>query len=263
MRNLLYLVHVCGLALMACDASTARGKSSPVSIERPADPAKPETVVLKAADGVAIHGLHYPAANPKALILLFHQAGSNKAEYATIAPRLAAAGYSALAIDQRSGGTLFGATNETVAALGRESDYGDAIKDLRAALGWAADRKLPVILWGSSYSSSLVLQLASENPGKIAALLAFSPDEYFGGGNPVSRWASGVKAPLFVTSATDVEEIAAAKALVAASPSANKRQFVPESGGVHGSSTLIAARNATGAEENWRAVMAFLAEVAP
>lgn len=263
LRNLLFLVPLLGLAPMACNASpTARG-SSPATDQRASDPAALQAVMLKAADGVVVHGDYYLAANPKALILLFHQAGSNKAEYATIAPRLAAAGYSALAIDQRSGGTMFGATNETVEALGREADYGDAIKDLRATLGWAADRKLPVILWGSSYSSSLVLQLASENPGKIAALLAFSPDEYFGGGNPVRRWASGVKVPLFVTSAKDGEEIAAAKALVVASPSANKRQFVPESGGVHGSSTLIAARNATGAEEVWRAVMAFLADVAP
>lgn len=50
------------------------------------------------------------------MILLFHQAGSSKAEYATISPRLVAAGYSALAIDQRSGGELFG-SNETAAAL--------------------------------------------------------------------------------------------------------------------------------------------------
>ena len=263
MRNWRLLIPLMGLAPIACDSPPAAGSSSPAPTGQVVKAAQPQVVLLTAADKVGVHGLHYPAANPKALILLFHQAGSNKAEYATIAPRLAAAGYSVLAIDQRSGSTLFGATNETVDTLGRESDYGDAIKDLRAALGWAADRKLAVILWGSSYSSSLVLQLASENPGKIAALLAFSPDEYFGGGNPVRRWASGVKAPLFVTSATDGEEIAAAKALVAASPSANKRQFVPESGGVHGSSTLIAARNATGAEENWRAVMAFLAEVAP
>ncbi len=72
-----------------------------------------------------------------------------------------------------------------------------------------------------------------------------------------------MKAPLFVTSAKNGDEIAAAKALVAASPSSNKRQYVPKIGGVHGSSTLISARNAKGAEENWRAVTSFLGEVAP
>ena len=47
-------------------------------------------VILKAADGVLVHGLEYQAPQLKAVMLLFHQAGSSKAEYATIAPRLAA-----------------------------------------------------------------------------------------------------------------------------------------------------------------------------
>ena len=257
---MLYLVPLLGLAPVACDASPTHRDPSTSSAEQPDAATSP--VELTAADGVKVHGLFTPAAQPKALILLFHQAGSNKAEYATIAPRLADAGYSTLALDQRSGGSMFGAANETASALKTEASFADAAQDLRAALGWAADKKLPVILWGSSYSSSLVLQLASEQPDKVAGVLAFSPGEYFGDGNPVRGWASGVKAPLFVTSSASADEIAAAKALVAASPSLNKRQFVPDHG-VHGSSTLIAARNATGADENWAAVTAFLGEVAP
>ena len=72
-----------------------------------------EPLVLQAHDGVSISALVYEATHPKGVILLFHQAGSSKAEYATIAPRLAAAGFTALAIDQRSGGSLYG-PNETV-----------------------------------------------------------------------------------------------------------------------------------------------------
>ncbi|MBX9795833.1 MAG: alpha/beta hydrolase, partial [Sphingomonas sp.] len=56
------------------------------------------------------------------MLLLFHQAGSSKDEYAAIAPQLAADGYSALAIDARAGGDLFG-PNQTVAALGGSADY--------------------------------------------------------------------------------------------------------------------------------------------
>lgn len=158
---------------------------------------------------------------------------------------------------------MFGATNQTAAALGRAPGYADAIHDLRAALAWAGEKGMPVILWGSSYSAALVLRLASEQPTRVAGVMAFSPGEYFGDGAPVRRWASEVTAPLFVTSAKDAGEIAAAKALSLASPSAHKRDHVPESGGVHGSSTLIASRNAEGAEQNWRAVLAFLTEVAP
>jgi alpha-beta hydrolase superfamily lysophospholipase len=76
-----------------------------------------QAVMLRARDGVSISGLAYAADHPKAIVLLFHQAGSSKAEYATIAPRLAAAGFSALAIDQRSGGSLYG-PNDTALCLG-------------------------------------------------------------------------------------------------------------------------------------------------
>ena len=46
-----------------------------------------EHVGLTASDGVKVYGDFYPAA-PKsdAYILLFHQAGSNRGEYAPIAP---------------------------------------------------------------------------------------------------------------------------------------------------------------------------------
>jgi alpha-beta hydrolase superfamily lysophospholipase len=218
--------------------------------------AQTSTTTLRAADGVVVHGAFYSASDPKAVVLLFHQAGSGKGEYATIAPRLAAAGYEALAIDQRSGGDLFG-KNQTAAALGRQASYVEAEQDLEAALAWGRKRKLPVILWGSSYSAALVFRVAARHPKEVKAVLAFSPGEYLGAAAPVSAAAAAVRAPLFVTSASDPEEIAAARAILAASPASLKVQHVPMQG-VHGSSTLIAAKNPRGVEQNWSAVMAFL-----
>ena len=72
-----------------------------------------------------------------------------------------------------------------------------------------------------------------------------------------------VQVPVFVTSAKDPKEIAAARAIESAVPGAGNTLFMPQRGGVHGSSTLIPARNAAGAEENWNAVLAFLHRVAP
>ena len=44
-------------------------------------------VTLSAVDGVRIFGTFYPAPNPSApIILLFHQSGSNRWEYAPIYP---------------------------------------------------------------------------------------------------------------------------------------------------------------------------------
>ena len=55
-------------------------------------------------------------------------------------------------------------------------------KDLDAAIAWARASKLPIVLWGSSYSASLSLRLASES--------AMSPTSWRG---PWS-WAFGSSA---------------------------------------------------------------------
>ena len=69
--------------------------------------AAPSEVWLTAEDEVQIRGDVYLASDDDAktrpVVLLFHQAGSNRGEYTTIAPRLNALGFHALAIDQRSG----------------------------------------------------------------------------------------------------------------------------------------------------------------
>ncbi|HEU4967398.1 MAG TPA: alpha/beta hydrolase [Sphingomonas sp.] len=221
-----------------------------------------EPVTLTAADGVKVYGIWYRAEQPKALILLFHQAGSSSGEYATIAPKLVAEGYSALAIDQRAGGGLFG-ENRTAKALGREAGYLEAKADLEAALAWAQGRKLPVLLWGSSYSAALVFLVAAEHPPGVIGVLAFSPGEYLGSDTMVKAAAAKVQVPVFVTSARDPKEIAAARAVAEAVRVKGTTLFVPQQGGVHGSSTLIAARDPAGADENWKAVRAFLRRVAP
>lgn len=236
-----------------------------------APPTKTETVApfaaissamtLKAKDGVTVYARFYPAERPKALILLFHQAGSSKDEYKTIAPRLVAAGYSALAIDQRAGGSLYG-PNETAAHVAGKPGYLDAAQDLQAAVDWARPQNLPVIAWGSSYSSSLVFPLAVANPGVVKGVLAFSPGEYFDDPQFVATAAAHIAVPVFVTSAPSADEVSAAKLIADAVPRGLVTRYVPVAG-VHGASTLIAARNATGADTNWMPVMTFLKKVAP
>jgi alpha-beta hydrolase superfamily lysophospholipase len=216
----------------------------------------PWPTTLQAHDGVSISALVYEARQPRGIILLFHQAGSSKAEYATIAPRLAAEGYTALAIDQRSGGSLYG-PNETVARLGRPATYADAKADLEAALDWALPRHLPITLWGSSYSAALVFEVAAEHMTQINAIVAFSPGEYLETSGVVARAAGRVQIQIYVTSSSDTDEIKAGHAILSAAPARVKTQFVPKFG-VHGSSTLIEARNPRGAADNWSHVLAFL-----
>lgn len=221
--------------------------------------AAPMPVTFKATDGVIVHGLYDTPAHPKALLLLFHQAGSSKAEYATIAPRLVAAGFGTLAVDQRSGGSLYG-PNETAAALGRPASYDEGRLDLEAALAWGVDHKLPVALWGSSYSAALVLEVAAAHPRQVAAVLAFSPGEYLDNKRAVGAAAAKLTIPLYVTSAANRSEVLAAADILKASPSRTKVQYQPQAG-IHGSSTLIRARDPEGAAANWTAVLAFLRRV--
>ncbi|NLS25968.1 hypothetical protein S2M10_09480 [Sphingomonas sp. S2M10] len=245
------------LALLAVAGCHPRPQGDPAENRGPisADP-----VTLTAADGVKIAGVYTRAAKPKALLLLFHQAESSKDEYALLAPQLAQAGYSSLRIDQRAGGTLFG-VNETVRMLGHSASYAEAKQDLDAAFAWARQQKLPILLWGSSYSAALIFPLAAAHPGQVRALLAFSPGEYLDDKGAVARAASQVRVPIFVTSARDGQEEDAARKILKASPATQKTQFVPRLGGAHGASTLLRTKNPDGAQEAWRATMAFLDEV--
>jgi dienelactone hydrolase len=137
--------------------------------------------------------------------------------------------------------------------------------DLEAALVWAksSGRSGPVIVWGSSYSAALVFLLAAKHPQDVKALLAFSPGEYLAGASSMRSAAAQLSIPIFVTSAKESGEVAQAKAILDAAPARQKVQFVPHIAGVYGSSTLRSDRNPKGAEENWAAVKAFLASLAP
>lgn len=257
MRTVLALLLI--VAAAACNAEPAGDASGKKGTEWVVTMGQP--VTLTAADGVKVFGAFEQADHPKALILLFHQAGSSKDEYATIMPRLAQNGFSSLAIDQRSGGGLFG-SNQTVRALGKSADYLDARLDLQAALDWGRKQKLPIILLGSSYSSSLIFPLAADHPQGIIALLSFSPGEYFDSDkHMIGAAAAKIHVPVFIASTKD--EVGEADPIMAALPkNAGNIRFVPDHG-VHGSSTLIAAKNPEGAPANWSAMLAFLNRVVP
>jgi dienelactone hydrolase len=153
---------------------------------------------------------------------------------------------------------MFG-PNLTRGELGYEGSYESALSDLVAAITWAhrnASRR--IVLWGSSYSASLTFAAAAQTRG-ITALLAFSPGEYFDDKQYVRRAAAQVTIPFFVDSAANQEEIRAAAAIAAPSPSHRKTVYVPQHG-IHGSSTLLESRDPAGARENWAAVERFLRE---
>ena len=222
-----------------------------------------EPLVLRARDGASVYAERVPATGRRrGIILLFHMAGSNRGEYAPIAPELARLGWDSIAIDQRSGGALWGRGNETARRLGTESDYLAALPDLEAALAHAVATGggAKVLVWGSSYSAALVFLLAAAHPQDVGGVLAFSPGEYIEG-RSIRGAAAKLACPVFVTSANDPGEVSAARDIIAASPSRLKRQFVPRNG-THGSATLRQDSNPRGQAECWQAVRGFLESAA-
>jgi alpha-beta hydrolase superfamily lysophospholipase len=228
-------------------------------------PARAAELTLTAADAVKIYATETTptAAAPRAVILLFHQAHASRQEYAPIAARLAQEGFITLAIDQRVGGALFGAPNQTAAAITRSQTYIDALPDLEATLAYAKSRypTQKILVWGSSYSSALIFLLAAHHPNDIAGILSFSPGEYFDGVSIASS-AAQIHTPVFIDTAATADEQQAAAGIFAAISASDKQLYHPTNG-IHGSSTLRHDRDPAGEAENWAAVEAFLARVAP
>jgi dienelactone hydrolase len=225
-----------------------------------------EAVRIEAADGVAIYGDFYAAAGQsRGTVLLFHDANSNRGEYAAIAPVFVKAGYNALAIDQRAGGTRWGRANETAQFAGAKGKgdparFANSIADLEAAFDFAAARragknaKAPIIALGSGYSAALVFVLAARHP-EVGAVMAFSPMDSFG--DALRRSLAQVKCPVFITSGSEPFEIAEAGKFFGAVAARGKTQITPGHG-IKGASTLRADLNPLGAAENWASLETFL-----
>jgi dienelactone hydrolase len=224
-------------------------------------PAGVQMLHFSAADGVVVTADLYAPHPPAApMIVLFHQAGYSRGEYRPIAPRLNELGFNALAVDTRSGEASQGVGNDTAASacgLGKPMTFVDAVADMRAAIVEArkhAQGKL--LVWGSSYTSALVLVLG----GELGAdgVLAFSPGEYFTDLGKPKTWvadsAARLSVPVFITSAKSEHD---AWAPIAAHI-AHVTTFVPDTAGHHGSSTLWPAQ--PDRDAYWTAVTTFLAQ---
>ncbi len=221
-----------------------------------------EPLTLHAADGVTVYGtLSQAQPHSRSIALLFHQAHANRHEYDSVVPALQKLGFDTLAIDQRSGGNLFGGHNETVAELGASVDYLAALPDLEAALAWArAQHYERIVAVGSSYSSSLVIMLAAKHPQGLSAIASFSPGEYFNDKNLIKRAASKVALPFYIT--TGPEEAGRVAEVLRDAHGANIVHYQPKVG-VHGASTLVEARDPDGWQANLASFAAFLRGLSP
>ena len=222
---------------------------------------KATNISFKASDGVKVYGEFIKVDNSHPTILLFHQGGSNsRGEYNPIVPRLVEEDYNVLAIDQRQGGQVFGSYNRTVAELTDDFSFCEAYVDLEAALNFVSKQGFlkNIILWGSSYSGSLAVKLASEQGEKVSGVLAFSPAS----GGPMAEckadlYLDDLNVPLLLLRPTQELEIESSK-LQFESAREKGFQVYEAKVGTHGSSMLVEERVGGDTEENWQIVLSFL-----
>ena len=222
------------------------------------------TVELVAKDGVKIKGDLYLSDKPNnPFILLFHQASFSRGEYLEIAPRLNELGFSCIAIDQRSGEGVHGVLNTTHAdavSKNKPTDYADAVPDLTAAIDYTIKTFAPekLVLWGSSYSASLVFILGNTYKDDVDALVSFSPGEYFKyEDKKIEDFAKTVTCPVFISSSK--AEVPTWQGIYNNLASEHKLGFEPTVEGVHGSSALLKKNKGHG--EYWEAVVGFLKKI--
>ncbi|MDE5423483.1 lysophospholipase [Ancylomarina sp. DW003] len=222
----------------------------------------PEFIEFKSLDSLKVSAHLYQIDDSSPIILLCHQARFNKFEYAGIAERLNKMGYNCMAIDQRSGGPIGDKQNLTYLRgrkLNKSLDYIDAEPDIKAAILYLNKKfNSKVILWGSSYSSTLALYLAAEMD-EVGAVLSFSPGNYMADKKgDLTDVLADFKKPMFLTS-SKFEAKAVTKLLAKHKLVGNQEQFIPEGNGHHGSRALWI--NQVGGEEYWLAVGLFLKQL--
>jgi dienelactone hydrolase len=217
-------------------------------------------VTFPARDGLKVTADWYPVSSSFPVLLLCHQNGYSRGEFQETAARLNQFGFNCLAIDLRVGDQVNGVKNETAAAAAAEKMtpvYADAEQDILGAVDYLSEKyKTSIILFGSSYSASLALKIAAENP-KVSAVVAFSPGEYFDSTDYISSHISGLLKPVFVSSSR--EEADKVTDLVKDVNSRIKVQYIPSTKGDHGSKVLWTSSPSN--QEYWIALMSFLDKV--
>jgi dienelactone hydrolase len=234
----------------------------------PGDLAKkfsPEKIDFSSSDGLTITGNLYEIDPVAPVILLSHSGGSNKYEYADIAPKLNAKGFNALAIDQRSGGTFAGQENETFKRAESEgigTAFADAQQDIDAAIDYLADKyNKQVTLWGSSYSAALSLFIVQQNHN-LNGLILFSPGDYLAEvKGSLKGELTSIDIPFLMTSTQDEAEEITNVLLHEVELSESQTQYTPSFEGYHGVRALWEGQE--GSTEYWKEVWKILSVIYP
>ncbi|MFI9560840.1 dienelactone hydrolase family protein [Nonomuraea endophytica] len=140
-------------------------------------PLPTEAITFPGPQGAALQGAWAAAASPKGAVLVIHENRGLNDHTRSVAGRLAASGYSALALDllSRDGGTAaFTDTAQATAKLG-EITPEQFVADMKAALGELQNRatgaKLGMV--GFCFGGGMTWLLLSSNEPRLASAVPF------------------------------------------------------------------------------------------
>lgn len=204
---------------------------------------EPREVRIPTADGVTITGTLQPAARPDApLVILVHQLGGTRAEWAALVERLhARPAVATLAIDLRGhGASTEGPDGQPLAW--RELDnaqWAQTAEDVAAAVRFVADEasgitpaRIAVI--GSSIGSSAAISAAARTTD-IDAVAALSPGRAYRGFDAITPATQlGGRPFLAVTAREEIDSVETAQAMARITAS----EPVIVEGGTHGVAML-------------------------
>ena len=223
-----------------------------------------QTIRIPASDDIEITVDQYQSHPENApVIVCCHQARWSRGEYRETASLFATLGFNVIAVDQRSGEGVNEVVNEThrdAEAADKETGFLDAEADIVTVLKWARNHTDgPVVLLGSSYSASLALKIAGEQPTLVDGVLAFSPGEYFRNESEtfIRDAAAKIACPAFISSARDEEpQWSKIFEAIPGKEGDKKSSFLPPSKSQHGSRALWAQFEDS--KPTWDAVTEFL-----
>jgi dienelactone hydrolase len=165
-----------------------------------------KTVNFISEDGLQVTADEYIIEPDNPYILLFHEQGSSRGEFTSIARRLCKMDYNCLAVDLRNGGNSNFVSNETTKAFNKgnlESGFNDIELDVLAAINYASKKtSMPLVLFGSGVNGSISLKVAVTNEN-VRAVVALSPGEYFIPEIKIQNIIASLQKPVFISSSKD------------------------------------------------------------
>lgn len=220
-----------------------------------------EKISFPSSDGLKITADLYLRDTKLPFIILLHQGGSSRGEYLEIAPKLLNLNYNCLAVDLRTGSKMNYVQNETAIRAERgnfEQGFLEAQQDIQAAIKYVLKyNSHPIVLVGSSFSASLSMIAANQNP-KIKAVVAFSPGEFFRPHIVVKDQIQGLDIPLFI-SATELERPYVKEMLSEITQSHITYCFASDGKGTHGAKALW--EESIGHESYWSQLLLFFKKI--